>query len=164
MIMIQPCTHALLIQGNNFLLQSIYVLQCMGVSVTPQSIYNKRKEMLMQHQEMMDMTVGAFVQQRKFKASAERYVSATGDTKNCNGVLAFRAAQLSPSTSVSTVAALAQHDGCLPQVSPCRLPNDAGFSMPALSIRCPILTLPPLATLHQHCLSFCVTLLQWDDL
>ncbi|CAH1248568.1 Hypp8253 [Branchiostoma lanceolatum] len=51
--------------------ESINVLQPMGVTVAPQSLYRKRKEMLKKHQELMDRTVKDFVLQKEVKASCE---------------------------------------------------------------------------------------------
>ncbi|KAI8515092.1 hypothetical protein Bbelb_076830 [Branchiostoma belcheri] len=98
----------------------------MGVTVTPRTLYNKRKEMLNKHEEMMDRTVGDFVKQREYKASAEKYVSSSGHESKCAETAS---PVMSPSTSSVPVPQQAP-DAWVPEKPLCRLPGDTGFSMP----------------------------------
>lgn len=112
----------------------------MGITETPQAIYQKRKQMLKKHQDMMDNTVHAFVQQQVNKASAERYVHETsGHGIQIDVVMS----NLGPIMSPSPVSNMSGQDALMIEDRLCVLTNGAGCSMPINTANVSVPTSPP---------------------
>ena len=101
----------------------------MGVSVTPQSIYNKRKAMLRIHKELMDNTAHKFVKHAEYRASAEGYVSSGCGPQHDGVVMSNLESRVSPFPETQSQHSERQ------ETSVCILTNGAGCSFPAVKSR-----------------------------